>query len=117
MTVLCQSRVNLGVFVLGGGFKGTSGWLGRGPGIRRIFGGKKRLGAAIGATASPGTLPGALSKQQAKDLAVRLTNDERNVLINALQECQSEKTRAEYEGKLMKGFWDDLSGFHGLSTE
>ncbi|XP_015110229.1 transmembrane protein 65 isoform X2 [Diachasma alloeum] len=94
MTVLCQSRVNLGAFVLGGGFKCCSrGWLGH----RRISGGKRRLGAAIGATASPGTLPGALSKQQAKELAVKLTNDERTVLIHALQECQSEKTRAEYE--------------------
>lgn len=43
-------------------------------------------------------LPGALSKQQAKELAVRLTSNERNVLISALQECQSQKTKAEYEG-------------------
>ncbi|XP_015110228.1 uncharacterized protein LOC107036645 isoform X1 [Diachasma alloeum] len=107
MTVLCQSRVNLGAFVLGGGFKCCSrGWLGH----RRISGGKRRLGAAIGATASPGTLPGALSKQQAKELAVKLTNDERTVLIHALQECQSEKTRAEYEGQLAAFRWRSKFG-------
>ncbi|XP_043283263.1 transmembrane protein 65 isoform X6 [Venturia canescens] len=43
------------------------------------------------------TLPGALSKQQAKDLAVRLTPDEREILISALQECQSHTVKAEYE--------------------
>lgn len=44
------------------------------------------------------TLPGVLSKQQAKDLAIRLTSDERDVLISALQECQSDTVKAEYEG-------------------
>ncbi|XP_057320400.1 transmembrane protein 65 isoform X2 [Microplitis mediator] len=44
-----------------------------------------------------GTIPGALSKQQAKDLAVRLTSEEREVLITALKESQSNKVRAEYE--------------------
>ena len=48
---------------------------------------------------STSRLPGELSKQQAKELAVRLTPDEREVLISALQECQSMKIKAELEGE------------------
>lgn len=51
------------------------------------------------ATIASSTLPGALSKQQAKDLAVRLTAIERDVLMSALLACQSKKEKAEYEGK------------------
>ena len=60
---------------------------------------KKTFGSATTASISSGTLPGALSKQQAKELAVRLTPDERDVLISALQECQSLKIKAELEGE------------------
>lgn len=61
----------------------------------------QRQTRSYGATAIvSGTIPGALSKQQAKDLAVRLTSEEREVLITALKECQSNKVRAEYEGKV-----------------
>ncbi|KAK0092334.1 hypothetical protein PV326_001655 [Microctonus aethiopoides] len=56
------------------------------------------------------TLPGVLSKQQAKDLAVRLTSDERDVLISALQECQSQQTKAEYEGQLAAFRWRSKFG-------
>lgn len=42
--------------------------------------------------------PAILSKKQARDLAVRLTPEERDVLISALQETQSQKVKAEYEG-------------------
>ncbi|XP_044003413.1 transmembrane protein 65 isoform X3 [Aphidius gifuensis] len=48
-------------------------------------------------TTTSSSLPGALSKKQAKELAVRLTSSERSVLISALQECQSQKIKAEYE--------------------
>ncbi|XP_033224801.1 transmembrane protein 65 isoform X2 [Belonocnema kinseyi] len=58
---------------------------------------KKTFGSATRAAISNGTLCGALSKQQAKDLAVKLTPDERTVLISALQECQSLKIKAEFE--------------------
>lgn len=61
---------------------------------------KKTFGSATTASISSGTLPGALSKQQAKDLAVKLTPDERDVLISALQECQSLKIKAEFEGEI-----------------
>lgn len=66
---------------------------------RRFFfnaDGRREYGSAAIASSA---LPGALSKQQAKDLAVRLTSVERDVLISALQECQSHKVKAEYEGK------------------
>ncbi|XP_043283258.1 uncharacterized protein [Venturia canescens] len=56
------------------------------------------------------TLPGALSKQQAKDLAVRLTPDEREILISALQECQSHTVKAEYEGQLAAFRWRSKFG-------
>lgn len=55
---------------------------------------------SYGTTAIVSGVPGALSKQQAKDLAVRLTSEEREVLIAALKECQSNSVRAEYEGKI-----------------
>ncbi|XP_057320398.1 uncharacterized protein LOC130664480 isoform X1 [Microplitis mediator] len=57
-----------------------------------------------------GTIPGALSKQQAKDLAVRLTSEEREVLITALKESQSNKVRAEYEGQLAAFRWRSKFG-------
>lgn len=42
--------------------------------------------------------PAILSKHQAQELAIRLTPEERDVLISALQESQSQKAKAEYEG-------------------
>ncbi|XP_049779427.1 uncharacterized protein LOC126176316 isoform X1 [Schistocerca cancellata] len=41
-----------------------------------------------------------LTKRQAQDLILRLTGEERNALLCALQEFQSEKMKAEYEGQL-----------------
>ncbi|XP_008217680.1 transmembrane protein 65 isoform X4 [Nasonia vitripennis] len=58
---------------------------------------QERFGSA-GAISS-GAVPGVLTKTQAKELAVRLTADERKVLIAALQECQSQKLKAEYEAE------------------
>lgn len=40
-----------------------------------------------------------LSKLQAEELVLRLTGEERNILINALQEYQSKLVKDEYEGK------------------
>ncbi|XP_058797888.1 transmembrane protein 65 isoform X3 [Phymastichus coffea] len=54
---------------------------------------QQRFGSAAAVSHA---FPGVLTKQQAKDLAVRLTPDEREVLITALQECQSQKLKAEY---------------------
>ncbi|XP_033224800.1 uncharacterized protein LOC117177870 isoform X1 [Belonocnema kinseyi] len=71
---------------------------------------KKTFGSATRAAISNGTLCGALSKQQAKDLAVKLTPDERTVLISALQECQSLKIKAEFEGQLAAFRWRNEFG-------
>lgn len=42
-----------------------------------------------------------LSKLQAEELVLRLTGEERNILINALQEYQSKLVKDEYEGKII----------------
>lgn len=44
------------------------------------------------------SLTGPLTKLQAHDLIMRLTGEERMALLAALQEFQSEKRKAEYEG-------------------
>ncbi|PSN53285.1 hypothetical protein C0J52_04668 [Blattella germanica] len=44
------------------------------------------------------SLTGPLTKLQAHDLIMRLTGEERTALLTALQEFQSEKRKAEYEG-------------------
>lgn len=64
-----------------------------------IYINQERNGSASTAISTGAVLPGVLTKKQAKELAVRLTSDERQVLISALQECQSQKLKAEYEGK------------------
>ncbi|XP_001599373.1 uncharacterized protein LOC100114325 isoform X1 [Nasonia vitripennis] len=69
---------------------------------------QERFGSA-GAISS-GAVPGVLTKTQAKELAVRLTADERKVLIAALQECQSQKLKAEYEGQLAAFRWRSKFG-------
>lgn len=65
----------------------------------QIFMHNRWMGSASAVISTTGTIPGVLSKKQAKELAVRLTSDERQVLIDALQECQSHKIKAEFEGK------------------
>jgi hypothetical protein len=71
-----------------------------GPNARRAntvgFFNQERPGSASTVISNPA--PGVLSKEQAQKLAVRLTADERQVLISALQEYQSQKLKAEYEG-------------------
>ncbi|XP_046746249.1 transmembrane protein 65 isoform X1 [Diprion similis] len=67
---------------------------------------------ATAAAAAPRNVetPPILSKQQARDLAVRLTPEERDVLISALQETQSQKVKAEYEGQLAAFRWRSKFG-------
>nr|CAD7400109.1 unnamed protein product [Timema poppensis] len=43
-----------------------------------------------------------LTKIQAQDLILRLTDEERRALLSALQEFQSEKMKAEYEGQVIR---------------
>lgn len=59
---------------------------------------QKRAGSTTAAITS-GNLSGVITKQQAKYLAVKLTSEEREILITALQECQSKKIKAELESK------------------
>ncbi|XP_058797887.1 uncharacterized protein LOC131668067 isoform X2 [Phymastichus coffea] len=68
---------------------------------------QQRFGSAAAVSHA---FPGVLTKQQAKDLAVRLTPDEREVLITALQECQSQKLKAEYVGQLAAFRWRSKFG-------
>lgn len=41
----------------------------------------------------------ALSKQQAKELTLKLTSEERKLFLAALNECKSEEEKAGYKGK------------------
>ncbi|XP_014239066.1 uncharacterized protein LOC106660542 [Trichogramma pretiosum] len=73
------------------------------------FSHQQRYGSAsAGVTA--GAIHRILSKTQAKELAVRLTSEEREVLITALQECQSNKLKAEFEGQLAAFRWRSKFG-------
>lgn len=65
--------------------------------VYATFSSQQRFGSA--AAVSSHTIPGVLSEEQANNLAVRLTPGEREVLIAALQKCQSQKLKAEYVGK------------------
>lgn len=47
---------------------------------------------------SPGNFTETLTKQQAKDLASKLTPEERDFFMVALMECKSEKEKANYAG-------------------
>ncbi|XP_066997916.2 uncharacterized protein [Anabrus simplex] len=51
-----------------------------------------------------------LTKRQAQDLILRLTGEERSALLCALQEFQSEKMKAEYEGQLAGNRWRSKFG-------
>lgn len=45
-----------------------------------------------------------ISKPQAEDLVLRLTENERHYLLTALQEFEANKVKAEYEGAFDKKF-------------
>ncbi|KRT82625.1 hypothetical protein AMK59_4816 [Oryctes borbonicus] len=51
-----------------------------------------------------------LSKLQAQELILRLTHEERNVLISALQEYHSKVVKEEYEGQLAASRWRSRFG-------
>ncbi|XP_044733767.1 transmembrane protein 65 [Chrysoperla carnea] len=51
-----------------------------------------------------------LTKVQAQELALRLTNEERQLLLNALQEYQSKIIKDEYEGQLAASRWRSKFG-------
>ncbi|XP_063225367.1 uncharacterized protein LOC134532647 [Bacillus rossius redtenbacheri] len=58
-------------------------------------------------TASPSE---PLTKLQAQDLILRLTDEERRILLSALQEFHSEKMKAEFEGDLAGVTWRSRFG-------
>lgn len=51
-----------------------------------------------------------LNKSQADDLVLRLTEDERKFLLTALQEFDSNRIKAEYEGQLAAARWRSRFG-------
>ncbi|XP_051156880.1 uncharacterized protein LOC127278949 isoform X2 [Leptopilina boulardi] len=53
---------------------------------------------------------GVLKKPQVKDFAIKLTSEERELLIKTLQECQSMKIKAEFEGQLATFRWRNKFG-------
>lgn len=53
---------------------------------------------------------GVLKKPQVKDFAIKLTSEERELLISTLQECQSMKIKAEFEGQLATFRWRNKFG-------
>lgn len=64
---------------------------------------RRTYGSASNAAASSGgKLPGLLTKKQAQDLVVKLTSEERELLMATIQECQSLKIKADFEGIV---FW------------
>ncbi|XP_076653604.1 uncharacterized protein LOC143359516 isoform X2 [Halictus rubicundus] len=46
------------------------------------------------------SIPGVLTKQQAKELASKLTTEERNLIVNAIEECKSDEDKAKYQDQL-----------------
>lgn len=84
------------------GFVNLSGYLGK-----KLINGKLKKNAEFQirekTVSSAETLilnrdTGAITKPQVKDFALKLTSEERELLISTLQECQSMKLKAEYEG-------------------
>lgn len=53
----------------------------------------------------PSSISGSLTTQQAQELALRLTSDERQCLVKALQEFESKLIKDEYEGRNVKMAW------------
>lgn len=54
--------------------------------------------------------PGTLTKQQAKELAAKLTSEERDLFLTALQESKSEEEKAGFEGQLAAFRWRSKFG-------
>ncbi|XP_043254122.1 uncharacterized protein LOC122398387 isoform X2 [Colletes gigas] len=56
------------------------------------------------------SFPGTLTKQQAKELALKLTSEEREHFSSALQECKSEEDKAGYQRQLAGFRWSTTLG-------
>ncbi|XP_034950296.1 uncharacterized protein [Chelonus insularis] len=67
---------------------------------------KKKYGTA----ARAGSHPDSFSKQKAKELAMRLTSEEREMLVATLQDYQSQIIKAEYQGQLAAFRWRSKFG-------
>lgn len=55
-----------------------------------------------------------LSKQQAHELVLKLTEEEQKILLTAIQTFQSEKMRQEFQGKMI---WVKYLCFYNLEKE
>ncbi|KAJ8680031.1 hypothetical protein QAD02_015818 [Eretmocerus hayati] len=77
--------------------------------ISKTFFSQERFGSAS-AAASSGVFPGSLNKTQVKEFAGRLTTEQRDELISALQECQSQNLKDEYKGQLAAFRWRSKFG-------
>ncbi|XP_076232757.1 uncharacterized protein LOC143178143 isoform X2 [Calliopsis andreniformis] len=49
--------------------------------------------------------PGILTKPQAKELVLKLTTEERNLFLSALEECKSDEDKAKYQRQLAAFRW------------
>ncbi|XP_076627891.1 uncharacterized protein LOC143345050 isoform X1 [Colletes latitarsis] len=56
------------------------------------------------------SFPGTLTKQQAKELALKLTSEEREHFSSALQECKSDEDKAGYQRQLAGFRWSTTLG-------
>ncbi|XP_012152047.1 uncharacterized protein LOC100876782 isoform X2 [Megachile rotundata] len=54
--------------------------------------------------------PGALTKEKAKNVASKLTAEEREFFLKALEECKSEDDRAQYQSQLAAFRWCNKFG-------
>ncbi|KZC09631.1 Transmembrane protein 65, partial [Dufourea novaeangliae] len=51
------------------------------------------------------SISGCLTLQQAKELAFKLTSEERDIILKAIQECKSEEDKAKYQRQLAAFRW------------
>lgn len=108
---LCQKNLHFRGFVNLSGYVGKTFLEKRIRKSAKLQVQKKNFVSSITGRSSDGTAHhNVLSKKQAKELAVKLTPEERDVLISALQECQSMKLKAEYEGQLAAFQWRNKFG-------
>ncbi|XP_031849623.1 uncharacterized protein LOC116434887 isoform X2 [Nomia melanderi] len=51
------------------------------------------------------SISGSLTKQQAKELALKLTAEEREIIVKAIEECRSEEDKEKYQRQLAAFRW------------
>ncbi|XP_065352430.1 uncharacterized protein LOC135947468 [Cloeon dipterum] len=71
---------------------------------------RRHITTKFSSSATDSTQKIPLTKQQAEDLVLKLTEEEQKVLMSAIQTFQSEKTRKEYKGQLAGWRWRSKLG-------